>query len=342
MGLGQFFACYARYVVTKHTKGRAGPSRARPLPTRQSERRAGQKLPTSRTSEPGAIRSTACASRPATVQASGAAVGTGGGRQIPAAIGTLPVPARTATPAGDKQPAITPTAAGPPAPALARQAGERALRPRGIPPGRPVTGVAPLPRPRYSRRATTAAARAAMLLPRGLGCRGRHRSTDQPVAARPAKDRSAVTPPRLASHRRFTRRASSLPGTSARTAGHGRARSQARRIAAGCPAGHAGTTASLTRPGGSRPLARGITTVPVPSLATQCWRSATRRQTLLRPRPGKRSATAGRPAPGQLPPGRALSLAARPAAREGHPGGTALLLTQLDRKQPSQALSGPT
>src|SRR5262245_25812010 len=74
-----------------------------------------RKLPTSRTLGLGAIRSTACASRPATVQASGASVGAAGGRPTPVAIGTPPVPTPTGTPAaakpaGDMQPAIAPTA----------------------------------------------------------------------------------------------------------------------------------------------------------------------------------------------------------------------------------------
>src|SRR5215469_16923859 len=66
--------------------------------------RPARKLPTSRTLGLGAIRSTACPSRPATVQASGASVGAAGGRPTPVAIGTPPVPAPTGTP-----PVPTPT-----------------------------------------------------------------------------------------------------------------------------------------------------------------------------------------------------------------------------------------
>jgi len=304
----------------------------------------GQIIPTSRTPGPGAIRSTACASRPATVQASEAPVGAGGGRRTPAAIGTARARTPTGTPAaappaGDMPPATTPTAAGPPVPMPTRQLRERALRLRSIPLGRRVAGAAPQPRPRCSRRATTAAGRQVTLRPHGPRRMARHRGTDQHLAARLAKDRSAVTRLRLASRRRCTRPASSLPGTSARTAGQGRDQSQVCRIAAGSPTGHAGTAASLIRSASyrrSRALARGITTVPAPILAIPCWRSATPRQTLLRRKPGRRSATAGRPGRGQLRPGPALGLAASPAAREEHPGGTARRLAPLGRTGPAR------
>jgi hypothetical protein len=235
--------------------------------------------------------------------------------------------------------AIAPIAAKPPDPVPARQVRERALRPRSMPPGQPVPGLAPRPHPLCSRRATTAAGRAATVPLHGPGRMDRHRGTDQQLAARPAKDRFAVTRLRLASRRRCTRPASSLPGTPTRTAGQGRDHSQVRRTAAGSPTGHAGTAASLTRPAGqrgNRPLTRGITTVPAPTLAIPCWRSATRQQTLLRRRPGRRSATAGRPGPGQLPPRPALGLAASPAAREGHPGGTAPRPAPLGRTGPAR------
>jgi len=240
----------------------------------------GQIIPTSRTPGPGAIRSTACVSRPATVQASGAPVGAGGGRRTPAAIGIARAPTPTgvpaaAIPAGDMPPATTPTAAGPPVPIPTRQLRERALRLRSIPRGRRVAGAAAQLRPRCSRRAMTAAARPVTLQPHGPRRMARHRGTDQHRAARLAKDRSAVTRLRPASRHRCTRPASSLPGTSARTAGQGRGHSQACRTATGSPTGPARTAASLIRPAGyqrSRLLARGITTDPAPILAIPYWR----------------------------------------------------------------------
>jgi hypothetical protein len=348
-----------RCFICKLRKHRSGLPRRKPrigtespasttlpgTPGGRAQPATGQIIPTSRTPGPGAIRSTACASRPATVQASGAPVGTGGGSRTRAAIGTAParMPTGTpaaATPAGDMPPATTPAAAGAPVPIRARQLRERALRPRSIPRGRPVAGTAARPHPRCSPRVTTAAGRTVRLRPYGPGGMARRRGTDQHPAARRAKDRSAVTRLRLASRRRCTRRASSLPGTSARTPGQERDHSQVCRTAAGSPTGHAGTAASLTRPVGyrrSRPLARSITTVPMPILAIPYWRSATPRPTLLRRRPGKRSETAGRPGPGQLRPGPAQGLAANLAAAEGHPGGTARRPAPLGRTGPARA-----
>ena len=303
-----------------------------------------EKRPTSRTPVPGTIRSTACASRPATVQASGAPVGAGGGRQTPAAIGIPPVPTPAAppraaiqliatppaaTPAGGAQPAVMPRAAEQAVPVLASRSRERALPQRSPAPGRPAAeqaaAVAYQPDLRCSRRATTAAGRAATLP--GAGRQVPHRGMDQALAAPSAKDRSAATRRRPASRRRCTRLASSRPGTPARTAGQGRDPSQGRRTGAtrtaGSPAGHGVTSASLSKRRSrqhSRPtLAHGITTVPAPNLAIQYWRSATRLQMSPRRRPGMPSLTAGRPGPGQLQP----CLAVSPAASERHPGGTA-------------------
>jgi hypothetical protein len=301
-----------------------------------------EKRPTSRTLGPGAIRSTACVSRPATVQASGAPVGTGGGRPTPAATGTPPVPTPTAPPgaatpaaatpiaAGGGQPAVIPTATEQADPVLASRARERALPQRSPAPGQAAAElpsvVACQPDHRCSRRVTTAG-RAAALPLHEAGREIPHRGTAHPLAAPWAKGRSAVTRRRPVSRRRCTRQASSRPGTPARTAGQGRDPSQARRTGAsrtaGSPAGHAVTSARLTKQGSrqhSRPtLAHGITTVPLPTLAIRYWRSATRLPTSPRRRPGVPSLTTGRPGPGQLPPGRAPC----PAARDRHPGATA-------------------
>jgi len=309
-----------------------------------------EKRPTSRTPVPGALRSTACVSRPATVQASGAPVGAGGGRQTPAAIGTPPVPTpaalpraatqvaatpliatlaaatpAAATPAGGAQPAVMPTAAEQAVRVLARRSRERARPQRSPAPGRPAAEQAYQPDHHCSRLATTAAGRAATLPGAGPGVP--HRGMDQALAAPSAKDRSAATRQRPASRRRCTRLASSRPGTLARTAGQGRDPSQRRRTGAsrtaGSPAGHRVTSASLTKLGSRQHsrarLAHGITTVPAPNLAIQYWQSATRLQMSPRRRPGMPWLTAGRPGPGQLRPCLTVSL----AARERHLGGTA-------------------
>ena len=270
-------------------KGLGGPQAHASPPGRTA-----RKVPTSRSLGPGAIRSTACASRPATVQASVASVDAAGGRRTLGAIGTPPVPTLTetpvaATPADDMQPAN-----------------------------------------RCSRRATTAASRAATLPPHGPGPTVRRRHTDQTLAPRQAEDRFAVTRPGLASRRQCTRRASSLPGTPARADGQDRDHRTGASPTAGFPVRPAATAASLTRRGDNlRTLTRGITTIPLPIPAIRCWRLAIRRQTSLRRRPGGPSVTAGRREPGQLLPGLELVLAASLAAREGHPDGMAPRLGPL-------------
>jgi hypothetical protein len=271
-------------------------------------------------------------------------VGAGGGRQTQAAIRTPPVPTpavlpraatqATATAAGGGRAAVTPTAAEQAVPVLARRSRDRAVPQPSLGPGQPAAdpsaAVASQPDHRCSRRVTTTAGRAATPPRREAGREVPHRGMDRPLAALLAKDQSAVTRRRPVSHRRCTRPASSRPGTPARTVAQGRDPSQARKTGvsrtAGSPAGHAVTAVSLTKRGSRRSrarLAHAITTVPAPSLAIQCWRSATRLQMSRRRRRGRPSLTAGRPGPGQLQPCPAPGLAGNQAARERHPGGTA-------------------
>jgi hypothetical protein len=347
--------CSARTITnplilpTESVKSRSGRTK---IPASVSAAR--EKRPTSRTPARGAIRSTACASRPATVPASGAPVGAGGGGQTPAAIVTPPVPAptglpRAATPAGGVQPTVTPTAPGQAVPALARRPPERAPPQRSVTPGRPAAespaAVACRQAHRCSRLATKAAGRAATLPQHEPGREVPRRRMDQPGAAPSAKDRSAVTPRRPASRHRCTRQASSRPGTPAWTAAQGRDPSQARRTGASrtaaSPAGQAVTSASPTKRGSRQHsrgrLAHGITrTFPIPILAIQCSRSATRLRTSPRHRPGMPSPTAGRPGPGQLPRRPAPALAASLAARDQHPDGTAPRPAPLSRTQPAR------
>jgi hypothetical protein len=241
---------------SRRTASAAGPARV-------------QKRPTSRTSRAGAIRSSACALRPATVQISRATVPAAGRQQLD----RVPEPDQAQLDQAQPDQAQADQA----------QAGQ-AQRPDRL----------------CSRLTTTGngAPRSAGPVP-APAARTPRPGTDRPPAAQSARGRSAGIHQCLASHRRCTRQGSSQHGTAVVMARAGQRRPQDGltapcRAAAAPTACHAQASASpAVTPGsrgpgrrpqrgeqGQKPTARlAITsarTAPKASQAIQCWPSATR------------------------------------------------------------------